>query len=218
MPSGESGAIATYFTAEHGKASFVLRGVRASRKRMPLALEAFHTLRLRYLPRAAELWSLESAELLTARLRIGEDLDAAYAAGTYLRWLAALTAPRQPDVDLFAECMHQLDALSARVGTAAGWQVGAGVRLLAHAGYALVLGACVLCGRERPAHRPALASAERGGVICQRCAHGTSPWTLSAAALALLASSSESEPPRDALEQAQRFLDAAFRAHTEIAS
>lgn len=217
VPQGDSSAIATYFTELHGKVTFVLRGVRASRRRMPLALEPFHTLRLRYKPRAhVEMWSLEAAELSTARLALSEQLDASFAAGCYLRWLAALCAPRQADRELFAECTHQLDALAEAPAQA--WLVQAGVRLMAHAGYQLELRRCVGCGRPRPEGRAALASTERGGVVCRQCADGAegppiaAPWTLPAAALAVLAGAAEPE----GIEQARRYLEAALLAHAEV--
>ncbi len=222
VPQGDSSAIATYFTEAHGKVTFALRAVRQSRKRMPLALEPFHTLRLRYKPRrASDVWSLESAELVTPRLSLSEDLDVSFAAGSYLRWLSALTAPRQPDAELYAEAETQLDRLASEGGTEA-WLLHAGVRLMAHAGYELELRACVACGRPRPAGRKAHASTERGGIICRACATGehgppvAAPFVLEPAVLAILEGTHIEQPTRPQLETAKRFLEAALLAHTEV--
>lgn len=222
VPQGDSSAIATYFTEAHGKVAFALRAVRQSRKRMPLALEPFHTLRLRYKPRrASEVWALETAEVQTARLALSDDLDVSFAAGSYLRWLGALTAPRQPDPELYAEAELQLDRLVADGGPEA-WLLHAGVRLMAHAGYELELRSCVACGRPRPPGRKALASSERGGIICRACATGedgppvAAPYVLEPAVVALLEGTAADDPTRPQLEAAKRFLEAALLAHAEV--
>ncbi len=222
VPHGDSSAIATYFTALHGKVTFVLRSVRQSRKRMPLALEPFHTLRLRYKPRRVrELWSLETAEVETPRLALSDDLDVSFAAGSYLRWLGALTAPRQPDPELYAEAEAQLDRLAARSEPEA-WLIHAGVRLMAHAGYELELRACVVCARARPPGRRAYASSERGGILCRACATGkngapvAAPYVLEPDVLAILEGGGTEPKVRAQLKAARRFLEAALLAHAEI--
>lgn len=223
VPQGDSSAIATYFTELHGKASFILRAVRQSKKRMPLALEPFHTLMLRYKARrASDLWSLDTADVQVARLALSEDLDISFAAGTYSRWLLAVTPMRQPDPDLFAEAERQLDQL-ARHGGAEAWLVHAGAGLLAHAGYRLELRACVSCGRERPLERRALASAERGGIVCRACAAATreaqavhAPFVLEAAVVALLDGVQGAEPTGEELRGAKAFLEAALLAHADV--
>ena len=222
VPQGDSGAIATYFTETHGKVGFVLRAVRQSRKRMPLALEPFHTLALRFTPRrTSELWALDTADVAVPRLALSADLDVSFAAGTYLRWLSALTAARQPDRELFVEAETQLDRLAAS-GAPAPWLVQAGIRLLAHAGYELELGSCVACGRPRPAGKRAHASAERGGIVCRACATGehgptvSAPYVLEGSVVALLAGAHDAAATRSELEAAQRFLEVALLAHAEI--
>ena len=223
VPQGDSSAIATYFTELHGKASFVLRAVRQSKKRMPLALEPFHTLVLRYKPRrTTEIWSLDTADVHTARLALSDDLDVSFAAGTYSRWLLAVTPARQSDPELFAEAENQLDRLALHGGPAA-WLVNAGVRLLAHAGYQLELRSCVACGRARPPARRALASAKRGGLVCRACATGENgggsvyaPFVLDAAVVALLDGTDEAPPTERELRAAKEFLEAALVAHADI--
>lgn len=223
VPQGDSSAIATYFTEQHGKASFVLRAVRQSKRRMPLALEPFHTLLLRYKPRrTSELWSLDTADVQVARLQLSADLDVSFAAGAYSRWLAALIPPRQPDPELFAEAERQLDHL-AQHGNPEAWQIQAGMRLMAHAGYELELRRCVACARPRPPSRRALASAERGGIVCRACATGEggapvpAPYVLEAAVVALLDGAASQPPGQAQLASARRFLEAALLAHAEIA-
>lgn len=222
VPQGDSSAIATYFTELHGKVTFALRSVRQSRKRMPLALEPFHTLRLRYRPRrGSDVWSLDTADMVTARLALSDDLDVSFAAGSYLRWLAALTAPRQPDPELYAEAETQLDRLAAQGGPEA-WLLHAGVRLMAHAGYELELRACVACGRPRPGDRKAHASSERGGIICRACATGqhgapvAAPYVLEPGVVAVLQGAAGHAATRAELEAAKRFLEAALLAHAEV--
>lgn len=223
VPQGDSSAIATYFTERHGKVAFVLRAVRQSKKRMPLALEPFHTLTLRYKPRpTSDLWSLETADVERARLELSADLDVSFAAGAYLRWLFALLPQRQPDTDLFDEAQMQLERL-AQHGGAAAWQIHAGVRLLAHAGYELELASCVACHRPRPATRRALASAEHGGIVCRACATGETsapvyaPFVLEPAVLALLSGTDVVPPTSKELQGAKDFLEAALAAHADIA-
>lgn len=223
VPQGDSSAIATYFTERHGKVTFALRAVRQSKRRMPLALEAFHTLILRYKRRrASDLWTLETADLERARLELSADLDASFAAGAYLRWLFALSPQRQADAELFVEAELQLDRLVSE-GEGRAWQIHAGVRLLAHAGYELVLAACVSCQRPRPAQKRALASAERGGIVCRACATGENgapvyaPFVLEPSVLDLLEGRDALPPSPSQLKQAKEFLEAAMSAHADIA-
>lgn len=215
VPFGEADAIATYFTESHGKLSCLLRSVRRSRKRMPLALEAFHTLSLSVRPKSGEVWLLQSAEAATVRLGLSQTLARSEAAGRYLRWLRALVAAREAEPRLFAAAETVLDTLAVSDDPERPL-VAAGTALLRHAGYELSLQHCVRCRRPRPADRSAMLAPVLGGVICRAC--GGAPLTLSAAALDLVAGelSSASELQDHDVLQARQALDLALAAHADL--
>jgi DNA repair protein RecO (recombination protein O) len=169
---GESDVIATYLTATTGKISMLVRGGRASKKRVQGALEPFHTARVRFLERR-DLATFKDAELVVVRTGITAHLDALEAAGQALRWARDLCPPRTPEPAAFATLSELLDALDAKRTESSVppsvHLVAAGLRLLRDVGYGLDLDACVRCGKPCPEGRSAHVSGRAGGIVCATC-------------------------------------------------
>ena len=83
----------------------------------------------------------------------------------------ARSNPRTPEPAAWGTLLGLLDALDDRARKASPRVLlaAAALRLLSDVGWALDLGRCVGCGRERPDGKPAYVDAARGGVVCSAC-------------------------------------------------
>jgi DNA repair protein RecO (recombination protein O) len=114
-----------------------------------------HTLRATVdLAAGRELGTLVDTAMARPRIALTSSLAAMEAAGWALRWLRKAAPARIADPALWAEIVGLLDALEVVAGSGSVEQVlaGAGVRMLAAAGWQLELGRCVRCGK--PEHGP----------------------------------------------------------------
>ncbi|MFO0663157.1 MAG: DNA repair protein RecO [Polyangiaceae bacterium] len=168
-PFGESDLVIAVFTEAVGKVSALIRGGRASRKRVGGALEPFHTAAFDLKEQRGELWGFKSAEIVRIRSRLTTDLERMDHAGTILRALRALAPPRTAEPRAYETLTTLLDAFDEKVHPSAA-VFGAGVlELLSDFGYALELSRCVSCGTQRPPGRTAVLEAFSGGVVCATC-------------------------------------------------
>ena len=171
---GEADRIVTLLGRETGRVSALARSARKSQRRFGggLGLGAAGEAALR--ERAgAELMSLESFEVTSARMGLGQDLARTAHAAYALELCDRLCAPRQPESGVY----DWLDELLARVegdGASAGRLRVFELGLLERLGHAPVVDRCVACGRGdevlEAAGPPPRWHAERGGVVCGRCA------------------------------------------------
>jgi DNA repair protein RecO (recombination protein O) len=130
-----------------------------------------HTLRLELAERpGADLLSLKSSSIQTARRTLTADLDRMQAAGLALRWLRVGVPGRTPEPETWMEITRLLDQLDAP-GPCAPMQLVAefGITLIGAMGFALTLGQCVVCARACSAGRSAYVDPARGGIVCSGC-------------------------------------------------
>lgn len=174
---GESDRVVTLFTRELGKVGAMARGARKSRSRFGAALSLYvlgeATLRER---RGAELFFLESyhavrdfSMLAADPVRMGH---AAYATEI----ARELTPPHRADpplLELLVELYAVVAASPPRAGTLRAFEL----RLLEEIGLRPMLDGCVSCGGAAD-----LVDPTRGGLVCSRCAAGTTLRLLPAAA------------------------------------
>jgi DNA repair protein RecO (recombination protein O) len=179
VPYGEADVIATFFTAESGKVSAIVRGARRSTKRFGGALEPIHALRITLEDRGKELCVLKEARIERPRTRIASSLEAMEAAGQALRWVRHLCPPRTPEPAAWRSLEALLDDLerieetttdlAARTAESRGHLAAFGLRLLTDMGYALALDRCSRCGRPCPEGRSAFVDPAGGGIVCTSC-------------------------------------------------
>lgn len=215
VPVGEADLMVTLFTRERGVVSVSARSARRVSSRLA-ALEPLHTLRvtLEVAP-GEEIARLKEATLERPRLSLLQSEPRLQAAATLLGYARAIAGEGPHEVDGFDAIERGLDALSDASGDALSALVArAGAELLAAAGYALELGACVRCGTECPTGAAALFDPAAGGLVCRACGGG--PVLLPGArreriAGWLFARGGELEP-EDA-ELATRVIELTVRAH-----
>lgn len=172
VPYRDSDAIVHLFTEQAGAMSAMARGARRSRRRFT-SLEPMHTLRatLDVTPER-ELATLVETAMARPRIGLTTRLSSMEAAGRALRWLRRAAAPRTPEAGLWAEAVALLDDLDEDVSASAQPEellAGAGLRMLAVAGWQLELARCVRCGKGCPERARTVIDVRAGGVVCKDC-------------------------------------------------
>jgi len=194
---GESDRVITMLARTLGCVSALARGARKSQKRFSggLGLCAMGTAAFRERG-GSELLTLERFELSDQHASLSGDVlrmaHAAYAA----ELLSKLCAPRQSEPGCFDLMKAFLDVLETNGPGAASLRVFE-LALLDQLGFAPVLDACAVCGRDDlsvGSEIDARWSPERGGIVCLGCGgRGRSMRPIVRLALVRYASSSLSE-------------------------
>lgn len=200
---GEADLIITLLCRERGKISALARAARRSKRRFGGALGLFTVseVELRRRP-GSELWTLSAATPRDVFPEITADL-AAIAHGSYATELVReLSAPEQPDEDVFDLLLELFAAL--RAGAVASRLRAFELRLLSAIGLGPVFDRCAACG-ERDLSRGAVLDPHRGGAVCAGCAAasrtlGVRPLADDARQLLVAAQRAPSLAAADALE------------------
>jgi DNA repair protein RecO (recombination protein O) len=134
-----------------------------------------HTLSLELAERqGADLLSLRSSSIATARCNLTADLDRMQTAGRALRWLRNALPQRTPEPETWIEINRLLDALDQPADSPSPSVLVAefGITLIGSLGFALNLVQCVGCSRCCEPTRSAFVDVNRGGIVCRRCGSG----------------------------------------------
>ena len=169
--------IVTLLTSRFGKASFIARGARRSKKRFGGSLQPFGLLDVVVTEGATELESLVQAQLSRPFPRILSDLARMGAGFAALELLRELTAEHQPDSTVFATALSLLAALDAEEVAPEPVLLCFQLRLLALLGFAPRLGQCGLCGKRPAAAQAGCFDPRLGTLVCKDC--GGAPHRLS---------------------------------------
>lgn len=168
---GEADQIVQLFTEQAGALSAIARGARRSSKRFS-ALEPMHLLQVTVdVSPVREIGTLAEASIDRPRLRLATTLRPMQAAGRAIRWLRSAIPARTPEPALWIELNALLDALddSASDGGEDALLAAVGLRMLAAAGWGLVLDRCVRCGKPCPNRARTIVDVRAGGVVCRGC-------------------------------------------------
>lgn len=173
VPYRDADAIVHLFTEQAGAVSAMARGARRSKRRFT-SLEPMHTLRATVdLAAGRELGTLIDTAMVRPRIALTSSLPAMEAAGRALRWLRKAAPARIAEPALWQQTVALLDGLEqaapGRPDAAERLLAGAGLRMLAAAGWQLELGRCVRCGKPAPARARTVVDVRAGGVVCQDC-------------------------------------------------
>ena len=179
---GETDRILTLLTRHFGKVSVVAKGIRRPTSRLAGQAEPL-THATYQLARGRNLDVLTGAESRAMYRSLREDLQG-IAAGWYIAELAdrfaAERAPSAPLFDLVETALHHLSA-GFPAGLVCRWF---DLHLLDRTGFRPELGRCVQC--ERPPDEVANAwLVEAGGLVCARCASGSTSGPLGLSVRAL---------------------------------
>lgn len=201
IPFGETSAIVTLLTRDHGKVRGLAKGAWRPKSSFDAALDLLSVCQVLVLRRSASSLDLLTEAFLEQRFRVG-DCQAAVAAGLYLaELLDAVTVDADPQPALFDLASTTVGLLSQpRPGTnqdpANNWpkNTGAIAALLVHTelgvlrelGQQPALHRCAECATPLEGSRIAFGMLAGGG-LCPRCRRGQRPVvSVSAAAVGLL--------------------------------
>ena len=167
---GEADRIFRVLTADQGRVSFVVRGVRSSRKRWAGVFDLGNVVRCRMGSMRASLPRLNEAECLSGPRRARQELDRVALLAYGLEVCAGLAPEHDEASKLYRLLRTWLLVLEADVAPASASRVALEGKALTFAGIAPRLVRCVRCGDE--ARNPLRFDAESGGVLHEHCGGG----------------------------------------------
>lgn len=168
---GERDRIVRLLTPELGKVSALARGARGSRRRFGGVLDLGARLQVMLRPGRGELWHLQEAELVEARLGVRESLLAMALLSYGSELVGAFAREQHAEPRLFGLLevfLTVLDAATAPPGSM--FRAGLEIKTLTCAGFAPILRRCAACGE--PLDGPCRFSMEAGGALHAGCGPG----------------------------------------------
>jgi DNA repair protein RecO (recombination protein O) len=180
----ETSQIACLFTRLNGRLNVLAKGSKRPKSAFGGPLDRFLCLQAVFsLRRRGGLGTLAESSIELDTSGLGRDLGAFYAASYMAELVRLCTEELDPHPALFKTLCETLTGLSRR-GNSAILLYRFEMRLLAEVGVRPQLGACVSCGKARPAGQPGRFDPNAGGLACRRCrAQGSSGVTVSGKAL-----------------------------------
>jgi DNA repair protein RecO (recombination protein O) len=170
---GEADRIVTLLTRDHGRLSAMARSARKSKRRFAGgSLEGFAWISVELTFGRGALARLVSARVTRSFPCLLGDLARMSAAGVLLRLARDLVPERVPDVGLYDALSEMLSALDDPAVPAKPLQLAAEAHLLALTGFAPMLSACAVCGKQPGQGQLALFDPTRGGLVCRACGGG----------------------------------------------
>ncbi len=217
-PLGDTSRIVHLLSPTRGRLSVVAKGVRGPKSRFGAALEPFTAISavIYYRP-DRDLQFLSQAEILGRRAVLASSILRFAYASAVIELLDQALVGEEPAEALYLLIASTLDELEQAPEEALrGAFMGYIARLVGVLGYSPELGRCVRCAGS--VGDGAGWHAERGGLICRRCAeHDAAATPFSREALAVLVSlvAGAGAPvlPRPLGDELARALDAFLRAH-----
>ena len=169
----DSDRVVTLLTRRFGKASFIARGARRSKKRFGGALQPLQLLSVEISQSAARLGSLARAEVVRTFPRVLGDLPRMAAAFTATELVRELLPEHEPDAGVFGTVLDMFAALDAGELVPERLSLCFQVRLLSLCGFAPQLDCCGLCGKRPAAGQTASFDAHLGHLVCRGCGGGS---------------------------------------------
>jgi DNA repair protein RecO (recombination protein O) len=169
----EADRIVTLLTAPFGKASFIARGARRSKKRFGAALQPFQLLRVELSHGRGELGTLAAAQIVRPFPRLLSELGRMGAGFAALELVRELLPEREADPAPLALTLELLDRLDQADAPSARLLVCFEARLLGLCGFAPQLLECGLCGRKPGASQASEFDPHGGHLVCRQCGGGS---------------------------------------------
>jgi DNA repair protein RecO (recombination protein O) len=165
----EADRIVTLLTGSFGKASFIARGARRSKKRFSGALQPFQLLRVELSHGRGDLGTLARAQIVRPFPRVLGDLGRMGVGFAALELVRELVPEREADPAPLQLSVALLDALDEVDAPSARLLVCFEARLLSLCGFAPQLLQCGLCGRSPGESQAAEFDPHNGHLVCRQC-------------------------------------------------
>lgn len=167
---GEADRILHLYTPHRGRVGAIAKGVRRARSRFGGRLEPFFRVHVELHEGRGELLTVTGAQTLDGHPRLREDAQALDAAARACDAVGRLFETSEPHPGVFNLLCRKLSLLAERPETATrSHALAFRLKLLAGAGLAPQLSACVSCGDDE--HLAGFSGAS-GGVVCSACEAG----------------------------------------------
>jgi DNA repair protein RecO (recombination protein O) len=187
----ESDRIVTLLTRRFGKASFIARAARRSKKRFAGALQPLQLISVELQHGATQLGSLARAEVVRTFPRVLSDLARMSAGFAALELVRELTPEHESDPALFGTTLDMLQALDTADIAPEPLALCFQARMLALTGFAPRLDACGTCGKRPASGQSAEFDPRAGHLVCQSCGGASAHLGGTSRALLQRASSAE---------------------------
>jgi DNA repair protein RecO (recombination protein O) len=173
-PYGESDRVVSLLGRTTGRIGALARGARKSQRRfVGMGLGALGEASFRERAGADLAW-LERFEVIEGRLGLGTDLGRTAQAGYVSELCDKLCAPHQPEVQVFDWLNHFLGLLESSGASSERLRIFE-LGLLQRLGLGPAFDSCVGCSRADLGQETVRLQPDRGGVLCDRCAHRGTP-------------------------------------------
>ncbi len=168
---GERDRIVRLLTPDLGRVSALARGARGSRRRFRGVIDLGARLKVMLRPGRGELWHLQEADLVEARMGVRDDLVAMAMLSYGTELVGAFAREQHAEPRLFGLLEVFLTVLDASTATPCGmFRAGLEVKALTCAGFAPILTRCARCGE--PLRGLCHFSADAGGALHPDCGTG----------------------------------------------
>jgi DNA repair protein RecO (recombination protein O) len=165
----ESDRIVTLLTRRFGKASFIARAARRSKKRFAGALQPLQLISVELQHGSGQLGSLARAEVVRTFPRVLSDLGRMSAGFAALELVRELSPEHDADPALFGTTLDMLQALDAADAAPERLALCFQARTLALSGFAPRLDACGACGKRPEGAQRAEFDPRAGHLVCRHC-------------------------------------------------
>jgi DNA repair protein RecO (recombination protein O) len=191
----ESSKLVTFFTLEHGKVNCLAKGARRLRSKFGAALDIFAQSRIIYYSHESRtLLTLSDAELVHAFSSLALRPERFLAGEQMAEFTLRVIQPHDPSPQLYRLLLNYLSTLESLQSPACSLQSSGSANLqsaicnlqspnpypalvcsfllkaASFLGFRPELRRCLMCRRPIESSRPAYFDAERGGIVCPRCA------------------------------------------------
>jgi DNA repair protein RecO (recombination protein O) len=156
-------------TRRFGKAAFIARAARRSKKRFAGALQPLQLISVELAHGSGQLGSLARAEVVRTFPRVLSDLARMSAGFAALELVRELTPEHDADPGLFGTVLEMLQALDAADIAPEPLSLCFQARMLALVGFAPRLDACGVCGKRPAAAQRAEFDPRAGHLTCRAC-------------------------------------------------
>jgi DNA repair protein RecO (recombination protein O) len=209
---GEADRILHLYTPDRGRIGAIAKGARRARSRFGARLEPFFSLRLVLHEGRGDLFTVSSADTITAHAALREHAVTLDAAARACDAVSRLFETTDPHPEVFALLGNELALLAADPAHARPANgLAFRLKLLLAAGIVPQLASCTACGE--PEHLGGF-SAAAGGVVCRSCE--AAAFTLDEESYRFLVAAL-GQPLAEAPDASERALAQAERAITETA-
>lgn len=166
---GDADRIVTFYSHNLGKIRGAAHGARRMKTRFGGVLEPFGIVDVTLFQKTPDtLGHISQIDLVKTFKAIREDLGVMAAAAKMVRMVEMITADRDPNPEMYAALVFNLETLIPE-GDLALTTLLFQIHVLGCTGFRPQIDHCTECGKTAPPHTPQWFSPRLGGMVCDEC-------------------------------------------------